>query len=116
MADERLTLVDLCRGFRTTRTSQLRTPLDAVVPVGLSQVGCLPAIAHHRTSNGAILSRFNHAPGGYKSALLTVEAEDISHPDVTPNVAGLPRAVMSGAAELPYPANPLGYEVIFNLN
>lgn len=116
MPDERLTLVDLCKGFRTRRARPLQAPLDTVVPVGLAPIGCQPAIAHHQASNGAILSRFDQANGSYRAPLLTIDAEDSSHPAVTPAVAGLPRSVMSGSATLPYPASAITYEVLFYID
>ena len=113
---ERIVRVDLCKGFRLQSPENLRTPLDTVIPTGIAAVGCRPAVVHHKASNDAILSRIDQQHLAYVDDLITVTAEDASHPRVTPTVAGLARQPLTGAAALPYPASALAYEVIFFTN
>lgn len=112
----RIARVDFCRGFRVRSQEDLGTPLDAVIPTGIAAVGCRPAVVHHKASNDAIVSRIDQGRLKYVDDLLTVDAEDASHPRVTPTVAGLARQPLSGSAVLPYPASTLSYEVIFYTN
>lgn len=116
MANERLLQIDFCRGLRVARRFDPRDPLDAVIPVGLAPAACRPVLVHHRTDDGAILSRIDQATGTPTATLLTAADEGTSNPDVTPTLATLRRNVLTGSAVLPYPASGIAWEVIFTTN